>query len=135
MSKGFGGVAKMATQDDDTIIYEYATYNLNDEKYRNPQSIFDGLIRIDKHAFVEPEIHKKLKKQPNGKKQLLTKRIHRSVDYSKLINANAIQVENSKFCWEFLKDGVGMVAMLIIYKIFNEYQELGILPITVKCNV
>ena len=32
MSKGFGGVAKMATQDDDMIIYEYATYNLNDEK-------------------------------------------------------------------------------------------------------
>ena len=135
MSRGFGGIARMIMQDEDTIIYEYATYNLNDENYRNPQSIFDGEITLDKHSLVEPEIHEKLKKQPSGRKKMITKRIPRSVDYESLINSKAIQVINSKFCWEIFKNGFGMIAMFLIYKIYDDYQSLGKVPEIVEINV
>lgn len=127
MSKGYGGVARMITQDETTIIYEYYVYDLNKESNHYPQAIFDGLITIDKHSFVEPELHRKLKKMPNGKKKEITKRIHRTIDYGALISANAIQVENSRYCWCITEDGIGFGAMCLLRKIYDAYQESGII--------
>lgn len=59
MSRGFGGSARMVMQDDSSVIYEYAPYNLNEEQYRNADHIYDGVITISKSALVEPEIHEK----------------------------------------------------------------------------
>ena len=75
MSIGIGGYARIVMQDANTVIYKYGAYNLNEVAYRNPDHTYDGIITIDKQSLVEPEIHEKLKKQPSGKKKLITKRI------------------------------------------------------------
>lgn len=51
MSRGIGAYANRVLQDDETVIYEYSGYNLNDEKYRNETRICDGIITIKKSSF------------------------------------------------------------------------------------
>ena len=58
MSKGIGGSARVVMQDENTVVYEYYVYNLNEEEYRNREHIYDGIITIDKRFLAEPEIHK-----------------------------------------------------------------------------
>ena len=135
MSHGDGGAARIALQDENTVVYEYAAYNLNVEELRNSDHIYDGLITISKNAFVEPEIHEKLKRMPSGRKKLIVKRIERDVDYTALFNEGKITVENSHFCWRTLDNGVGMMAMRIIFKIFRLYQETGRIPDRVGYDV
>lgn len=62
MSIGIGGRAKVVMQDEETVIYEYYSYSLNERQYENPNRVFDGIITIDKKSLAEPEIHEKLKK-------------------------------------------------------------------------
>jgi len=135
MSHGYGGAARIALQDENTVVYEYAAYNLNVEELRNSDHIYDGLITISRNAFVEPEIHEKLKRMPSGRKKLIVKRIERDVDYTALFNEGKITVENSHFCWRTLDNGVGMMAMRIIFKIFRLYQETGRIPDRVGYDV
>lgn len=61
MSRGIGAHAKKVLEDDETVIYEYGGYNLNEPEYWNENHILDGTITIQKNCFVEPEIHEKLK--------------------------------------------------------------------------
>ncbi len=135
MCMGIGGSARAIMQDADTIIYEYCVYNWNDEKCKNPDYVYDGIITIDKHSLVEPEIHEKLKKQPSGRKKLITKRIPRDVDYAARIAAGQIRVENSSFCWQLLDNGIDYMAMRIIYNIFDLYQTEGTIPEKVRFHV
>lgn len=135
MSRGFGGSARMIMQDNHSVMYEYAPYNLNEEQYRNPDRIYDGVITISKSALVEPEIHEKIKKWPSGRKQLIVKRIPRDVDYDACFMAGLISIENSRFCWHILPDGSGKIAMHLLFRIFSAYQENGDLPETIGYHV
>ena len=66
---------------------------------------------------------------------MITKRIKRDVDYSKLFLLRQIRVENSQYCWKILEDKVGFIAMHLIFEIFDLYQREGILPETACYNV
>ena len=52
MSLGYGGTLIKQLEDDTSIIYSYSSYNLNDEKYRNADRVFDGTITVNKSCFV-----------------------------------------------------------------------------------
>lgn len=132
MSRGYGGSAKLVLRDEKTLIYKYYAFNLNYPEHRNTEREYDGLITIDISAFVEPEIHTKLKRFPNDKKKIITKRIINDVDYSQLISDKKIVVENSRFCWRKLDKSVGFIAYRIIRKIFTTYQEEEIIPETIS---
>lgn len=136
MSRGFGGSARMVLQDENTVVYEYAPFNLNEPEYRNGDHIYDGLITISKDSLVEPEIHEKLKRMPSGRKKLIVKRIRRDVDYTALLAAGKIIVENSRFCWHMVgtEKNIGMMAMRIIFRIYGHYQDEGVLPETVSLH-
>lgn len=136
MSRGFGGFARIVLQDENTAVYEYAPYNLNEPEYRNSKNTYDGLITISKESMVEPEIHEKIKRVPNGSKKLTFKRIRRDVDYSALLDAGKIVIENSHYCWHFVvtKKKIGMIAMRIVFRIYDHYQDEGILPETVNLH-
>ena len=135
MSLGIGGTAKLALQDENTVIYEYAPYNLNDPAYRNADSIYDGIITIEKNALVEPEIHEKIKRMPGGRKKTIIKRIRVDVDYSNLLKSKKIKIENSRFCWHIMPNGHGRIALALISQIFSHYQEEGMIPKTISYNV
>ena len=49
-------------------------FNLNEEKYKNEQQLYDGRIYIKRDCFVEPEIHEKIKRMPSGRKRKIEKR-------------------------------------------------------------
>ena len=135
MSIGFGGKGRLIIQDEHTALYEYAPYNLNNSEYRNAECIYDGLITISKDSLVEPIIHEKIKRIPGKRKKTIIKRIKRHVDFDALFDAGKIAVENSRYCWRTLENGKGIIAMKIIWRIYDHYQENGALPETVSINV
>lgn len=136
MSRGFGGSARIVLQDENTVVCEYAPYNLNEPEYRNSEHTFDGLITISKDSIVEPEIHEKLKRMPSGRKKLIVKRIRRDVDYSALLAAGKITIENSRYCWHLVgtEKNIGMIAKRIVFRIYDYYQDEGTLPETVSLH-
>ena len=134
MSMGYGGRARIVLQDNDTVIYEYAPYNLNEPAYRNSENTYDGLITICKQAFVAAETHAKVKRMPSGRKLQITKRVRKDVDYGKLLESRAIIIENSKYCWHTMKDGYGMIALRLIFRIFDYYQEYETVPETMSIH-
>lgn len=135
MSMGYGGNAEILFQDEILVLYKYYSYNLNDPLYKNDERVFDGLIFISKDSLVKPEMHKKIKRMPSGRKKPVLKYVLQNVDYELLFETGKIKVENSKFCWNTLPDGTDMTAMHIIQKIFTDYQRNNSLPETVSYNV
>ena len=122
-------------QDNDTVIYEYAPYDLNEPEYRNSENIYDGLITISKQAFVDAEIHTKVKRMPSGRKIPVAKRIRKDVDYAKLLESHAVTVENSNYCWRTMHNGYGMIALKLVYRILDYYQDTGSIPETMAIHI
>lgn len=102
MSMGVGAFADLVLEDENTLIYQYGGFNLNEAEYENASRISDGLITINKSCLVEPEIHEKLKRLPSGRKKPIVKRIPVCVDYPKMIKG-MITVENCSNCWKYLR--------------------------------
>ena len=86
--------------------------------------------------MVEPEIHEKLKRMPSGRKKQMVKRIRRAVDYSALLDAGKIIIENSCYCWHLVgtEKNSGMMAMRMVFRICDHYQDEGTLPETVSLH-
>lgn len=128
LSIGIGGKAKIVLEDDQYVIYDYSGYNLNVPEHMNSENVRDGFITIQKNCFVEPDIHEKVKKWPSGRKELISKRVHVQVPFDEFFSQGFIKVENCRHCWEKRDDGVDVIAMHILFKIFDDYQESGKIP-------
>ncbi len=137
MSMGIGTFANKLREDADVVIYEYGSYNLNEVGFENKSRICDGSIAINKTCFIEPEIHKKLKKMPCGRKKIITKRIPVSVDYMTMIRDGLIIIENCGNCWRTTDDEnyIDVMASRLLFYIFNKYQKYGEIPEHINCNV
>lgn len=137
MSKGIGAHANLVASDENTVIYEYGGYNLNDPRYLNKDHIYDGVITIQRDCFAEPEIHEKLKKMPSGRKKLITKRIPVDVHYGEMIEDGRIIVENCSNCWRTTEDGFHIDVMVghLLFYIFLRFQEEGMIPEMISYNV
>ena len=135
MSRGFGGWGYIADQDENAAIYHYGAYNLNEPQYRNEAHLADGIFIIDKNSLVEPNIHEKTKRFPNGKKKLIVKRIVVDVPYSELYENGKIQIQNCSNCWKTISDDKDFIAWHLIWKIFRKYQEDGHLPERISYDV
>lgn len=135
MSRGFGGWAYIADQDENTAIYQYGAYNLNEPQYKNETHLADGMFIIDKNSLIEPDIHEKIKRFPNGKKKLIVKRIVVDVPYSDLYENGKIQIQNCSNYWKTISDDKDFIAWHLIWKIFRKYQEDGHLPERISYDV
>jgi hypothetical protein len=136
MSRGFGAHADLVAQDNETVIYRYGSYNLNEPEFRNENHIYDGTITIFRSCFAEPEIHEKIKKMPSGRKKLITKRVLVNVDYPQMIRDGRIVIENCRNCWHrTADDDIDVMACHILFKLFRQYQEEGKMPEYVSYNV
>ena len=131
MSLGYVGYARLAVEDDEYVVYEYSGENWNDENSASGDALlFDGEIQIKKASFEEPEIHEKLKKMPNHRKKLVTKRITHVVDVSRKIQDGDIVIlkECKNEFYRFSNSGVKYIALRLLYHIYEEYQETGKIP-------
>ena len=104
MSRGIGAHANLVLQDEKSVIYEYGGCNLNEEKFRNESHIYDGVITVKTSCFLEPTIHKKMKRLPSGRKKLIIKRIPVDVDYPKMVRDGLITIKNCSNCWKVTPD-------------------------------
>lgn len=128
LSKGIGGCCRKVLEDDNIIIYEYSSYNLNISKYRNNKNIFDGIITIEKASLIEHEIHQKLKKFYNGKKKLIIKRVCSHIPLDFLLSNGKITIKNTGNCWQLSNEGYDFIALHFCYDILRRYQKEGRLP-------
>ena len=128
MSMGFGGYMNLLESDDTFLIYSYCCYNLNNENFREMKEKEDGEIYITRESLVEPEIHQKLKRMPSGRKKLIVKRIHKDFSMRDLFQEGCITVKNASGTWKTNADGIDIMACRLIYKLFYEYQDSGIVP-------
>lgn len=136
MSRGYGAHAELVAQDNETVIYQYGGYNVNEPEFRNDNHIYDGVITVSRNCFAEPEIHEKLKKMPGGRKRLITKRIPVDVDYPQMIRNGRIVIENCSNCWQCTPDdGIDVMALHILFMLFRQYQEEGKMPEYISYNV
>ena len=128
MSLGYCGYADLQAADGTLVIYSYCCYNINITGWERFKDIADGELYIDRDAFVEPEIHEKLKRLPFGRKKLVVKRVKRDFPFGEYFDKGKIKVKNASGTWEINPSGVDTMALHILLEILNEYQEIGKLP-------
>lgn len=127
MSKGIGGFCNKISESTTEVIYEYSSYNLNDLNFRNDKKITNGYIEIKKSDLPEPEIHEKIKKQPNGKKKLVIKKVPTAFSVEELVNRGIIYIENCSNTWETY-DNSDIIALNVCRLLILEYQLNGDFP-------
>lgn len=128
MSMGYGGYADLRQYDDTMVVYLYCCYNINNDDYKRFMEIEDGELHIERDAFVEPEINEKIKKTASGRKKPVVKRIKRDVPFDELFESGKIKVKNASGTWRTTESGIDIMALKILFKMFDKYQETGKIP-------
>ena len=135
MSMGYGASCRKVAEDEKTLMYEYSIYNWSEMGYADSTDLYDGMILIEKSAFVEPEIHTKRKRQTSGKKAVVSKVvINYDIPCEALIKKKSIIVENCSHAWSFSEDGFDHMAIRLVYNLFIEYQKMGVTPERISIN-
>ena len=137
MSMGYGGLCKKFAEDEEFVVYEYFSYNLDIRDFDLKETIeekFDGFITIRKDSLIEPEMREKTRKMPNGRRKTFTKKILKEVELLDLINLGAVQIENCSNAWRILPIGFDFIACILCRRIFFKYQQDGILPEKISLN-
>lgn len=135
MSRGIGGKAELIAHDDTDVVYAYSVYNLNETAHMDVISILDGEIHLKRDCFTEPEIHNKRVRKPSGKKVLVEKRIVKIPDYGAMITNGSITIKNASHCFQTSSEGIDIMALHLLYILFQRYQEDGELPTQISYHV
>ena len=135
MSRGIGGKAELVAHDDTDAVYAYSVYNLNEAAHKNALNILDGEIHLKRHCFTEPEIHNKRIRKPSGKIVYEEKRIVHIPEYDAMIADGAITIKNASHCFMTSSEGIDIMALNLLYKLFRQYQETGELPTQISYHV
>lgn len=126
MSIGYGGYMDLAADDNTTLIYTYCCYNVNSDDYKKYMELADGEIVIAKNALIEPEICSK--KIPGSRKSIIKERIRREIPLEELFASGMITVKNAAGTWCTNSDGIDIMAVKMLFKLFNEYRGTGKIP-------
>ncbi len=135
MSIGYGGYARLRQADESMLLYSYCCYDINLDNWREMKEAEDGELWIERSALVEPRIHKRIKRSPSGRKRIQTKRIEQYVHIGDLLSAGKVFVRNASGTWKTRESGVDMIAVVILRRIFSEYQRSGEVPKSVSMFV
>lgn len=125
---GYGGYANLIQADDTLVMYSYCCYNVNNDGYKRFMQTADGELYIDRDAFPEPEIHTKFKRTGKGKKRPVVKRVKKEVPFDDLLQAGKIKVKNASGTWAVSDFGTDVMALRLLCRLFDQYQETGELP-------
>ena len=133
MSIGYCGYADLVDCDESLVLYSYCCYNLNNSDSVRFKATKDGELYIARESFIEPEIHEKLKKMTSGKKQRVVKRVIRDFSIDNLLEIDKIRVINASGTWQTTATGNDIIAIKLLFRLFNEYQRTGRIPEHVDC--
>ena len=115
------------------IITEY-TFDKYNKTIIELMKVYDGEITICKNGLVEPKIYEKTKRRKNGRKYIETKKIHNEVDYRKLFEEEKIVIKNCSNTWMSADTGEDFMALRLLWKIFDYYQDNGCIPESVSVH-
>lgn len=135
MSIGIGGACRKITENEVAVQYEYYSYDLNEERFVNPEKIADGTIIIWRAGLVEPEIHSKKRSMPGGRKKLIEKRVAVEVDLDERLASGYVEIKNCSHAWRFNAEGIDVIALHICRSLFEEYQIGGALLDMCGCDM
>lgn len=128
MSMGYGASCRLISKDGEWFAYEYTSYNMDLENYKEARKNYDGIILINKDFFPKPTIIKKRKKKPNGKKEWIEKKKYPEVNCWEFYKMGKIIIENSSYCWNLTESGVDAFAFRLLFSLSIEYQTSGEIP-------
>ena len=128
MSIGHYGKMRLVDEDDKHLLYAYCCENLNFENKKPSVDIEDGEITVDRSALVEPEIHEYRKRARNGSKRTVKKRIWRDVAYGELLASGRITIKNASGTWRTTQAGEDVIALQLLIRLFDTYQDTGEIP-------
>lgn len=130
MSLGYVGHTQLEVEDTEIAIYSYTgeNWNVQDEAIRKRLASTIGQLTIDKSCLIEPELHSKVRKMPNGRKKLVEKIIIRHPDISELISDGSIVVDGLCGVDAEASDYRPRIYMRLLRIIFESYQLNGRLP-------
>lgn len=128
MSMGLGGKLILTAKDSDYLMFQYSSFDYNDENSEIAQNTFDGIIIVHKDYFPKPDISRKKIKKPNGKKVWVEKRKYPELNYEDFIKSGKISVENSSYANHLSENGIDRIALDLIFKLSLEYQKSGQIP-------
>ena len=128
MSMGYGAKCKIIDADEDWIMYEYTSYNLNLGDSKKAIETLDGIIIISRDFFPKPEIIRKRIRKPNGKKVWIEKKKYEDIDLIEFYNAGKIRIENSSHCWKLTENGIDAIALKLLFYLQIEYHETDEIP-------
>lgn len=74
MSMGYGVSCRLISMDDEWYAYEYTSYNIDLDNYKEAMNNYDGILLISKDFFPKPTIIKKKMRKSNGKKVWIEKK-------------------------------------------------------------
>ena len=109
-------------------MFQYSSFDYNDENSEIAQNTFDGIIIIYKDYFPKPAISRKKIKKPNEKKVWVEKRKYPELNYEDFIKSGKISVENSSYASHFSENRIDRIALDLIYKMNLKYQKSGQIP-------
>lgn len=128
MSMGLGGKLILTAKDSDYLMFQYSSFDYNDENSEIAQNTFDGIIIVHKDYFPKPDISRKKIKKLNGKKVWVEKRKYPELNYEDFIKSGKISVENSSYANHLSENGIDRIALDLIFKLSLEYQKSGQIP-------
>lgn len=128
MSKGYGAKCNLISIDEGWIIFEYSSYNLNHENYKEALDTLDGKILIREEFFPKPEIVTKRIRKANGKKVWIEKKKYIRKDYVDFYKEGKITIQNSSHCWKLTNSGVDVFAFDLLFHMQIEYEKQGKIP-------
>ena len=128
MSMGYGAYAHLVEADDKLVLYTYCCYDVDHCDHRRFKETEDGELYIDRDVFIEPEIHEKTVRTASGRKKTVIKRIKQDVPLKQLLEGRKIKVKNASGTWQTAETGEDIMALKILMKLLEEYQEKGNLP-------
>lgn len=135
MSAGFGAFAHFSDQDNNTVVFNYGGYNLNEEKFINEKRLCDGLITIAKSCFAGLEKQGEVRNMPSDGGEMIVKNTLKDIDFTQMLKDGRITIKNCSNCWMCTNDKTDIMALSILYKIFNAYQVDGKVTDYVSYNV
>lgn len=132
MSLDYVGFCYLEIEDPDYAIYSYRgeDWNLKPEVREQLEHI-KGSFTIAKSCLEEPEIHRRVKKTPKGKKKFVEKIIVHTPDINAHIASGDVVIDN--LCGvDMIRNKSSFSRPSIVHslldKVFISYQECGHLP-------
>lgn len=130
MSHGFGAHGKLSICDDKKIEYAYCSYNINDPDYVKIRDELNGKIVLDLNIFKTIDAYRRYKGEFSDRERKALKVTPDELNYQTLQAKGMVQIINSRGAWRLDDNGIDRHAIMLFYRIIEDYSKTEKFPKT-----